>query len=216
MKRILLVDDHDIIRKGLKILLVENQLFTAVQIDEADTEENLVQLVKQNGYQIIVLDMRLPGIDFSKTMEWISTVSPASHILIFTDNPEEIYAMRCFQLGAKGFIGKTEHNPEICKAIEKVRNGEKYMSARFSELLIDTIKNPRHSKNPFDKLTTREMEIVSQLDNGKSLTDISKLLMLEYSTVSTYKRRIFEKLNIDSILSLSRLKQSFVQQHVNS
>jgi two-component system invasion response regulator UvrY len=211
MKHVLLADQHSVMRKGIKMLLLENQISSPDQIDEAETEEELTTLVRQKNYHFIVLDMRLSVSDFSKLMAWIQEVSPTSHILIFTEGTEEMYAMRCLQMGAKGFLKKTSSNEQIMTAIQTVFNGEKYLSAYFSDLLLNSVSNPQRTENPFDKLSQREMEIVTQLDDGKTLKDISKILKIEYSTVNTYKRRIYEKLNVNSVLSLSRLKQVFNQ-----
>jgi two-component system invasion response regulator UvrY len=211
MKHVLLADHHLVMRKGIKMLLLENQISSADLIDEAETEEAITTLVRENQYHFILLDMRFPVSDFSKLMEWIRLSSPSSHILIFTEGTEEMYAMRCLQMGANGFLRKASSHDEIITAIQTVFNGERYLSAQLSEMLLNSVSNPQHTENPFDKLSKREMEIVNQLDNGKSLKDIGKILKIEYSTVNTHKRRIFEKLNVNSILSLARLKQVFNQ-----
>src|SRR6478735_3015923 len=209
MKHVLLADQHSVMRKGIKMLLLENQIAAPDHIDEAETEQEITTLVEQKNYHFIMLDMRFPGSDFSKMMGWIQLASPSSHILIFTESAEEMYAMRCLQMGAKGFLRKASSHEQIVTAIQTVFNGEKYLSAHLSDLLLNSVSNPLLTENPFDKLSKREMEIVNQLDNGKTLKDISKILKIEYSTVNTYKRRIFEKLNVNSVLTLSRLKQSF-------
>ena len=215
MKHVLLADQHSVMRKGIKMLLLENQISSPDQIDEAETEEELTTLVRLKNYHFILLDMRLSCSDFSKLMGWIRVTSPSSHILIFTESAEEMYAMRCLQMGAKGFLKKASTNEQVITAIQTVFNGEKYLSAYLSDLLLNSVSNPQRTENPFDKLSQREMEIVHQLDNGKTLKDISKILKIEYSTVNTYKRRIFEKLNVNSVLTLSRLKQSFSESSRN-
>jgi two-component system invasion response regulator UvrY len=215
MKQVLLADQHSVMRKGIKMLLLENEIALAEHIDEAETEGDITRMVGQKNYHFILLDMRFAGSDFSKMMKWIQVSSPSSHILIFTESAEEVYAMRCLQMGAKGFLRKASSNEQIITAIQTVFNGEKYLSAYLSDLLLNSASNPQRTENPFDKLSQREMEIVTQLDNGKTLKDIGKILKIEYSTVNTYKRRIFEKLNVDNVLTLSRLKQSFSESSRN-
>ena len=207
MKNILLADDHAIIRKGVKALIDEH--LPHYQVDEAAAEGDIVQHLRHREYQLILIDIQLPDIDFSKLMEWMRIVSPTTHILIFTMHSEEIYGLRCLQLGAKGYLRKTFSNEEIITAIAKVINGEKYLSARLSELLIDNYNKPHHHDTPFGILSQREMEIVIQLEKGKSLKEICDILKIQYSTVNTYKRRIFEKLNVKSVLALSRMMQTF-------
>lgn len=207
MKNILLVDDHAIVRKGIRSIIDEHLPWN--QVDEAGTEQEILQLMKQKQYHLILLDLQIPDTDFSKLMEWIRVKSPQTSVLIFSLHAEEMYGMRCLHLGAKGFLSKSASNEEIIFAINKVLNGEKYLSQKLSELLIDNAYNPHATENPFDRLSQREMEIVTQLEKGKSLTEISQILKIQYSTVNTYKRRIFEKLNVKSVLDLARMVQSF-------
>jgi two-component system invasion response regulator UvrY len=211
MKNILLVDDHAIVRKGIKSIIAEH--LPSNEVDEAGSEQEIIQRMKQKQYHLILLDLQIPDTDFSKLMEWIQVRSPEANILIFSLHAEEMYGLRCLHMGAKGFLSKSASNEEIIYAISKVLNGEKYLSQKLSELLIDSAYNPNAPENPFDRLSQREMEIVTQLEKGKSLTEISQILKIQYSTVNTYKRRIFEKLNVRSVLDLAKMVQSFDKLH---
>jgi two-component system invasion response regulator UvrY len=207
MKRILLVDEYAIVRKGIRVLIAEQ--IASVCMDEARTEEEAIQLMKEKQYQLIVLDPSMPNTDFCKLLEWIQVKAPDAHILILSMQSEEIYGLRCLQLGVRGFLCKSATNEEIILAIRKVLNGEKYISRRLSELLIERLNNPRASDNPFDRLSQREMEIASQLEKGKSLNEICQILNIQYSTANTYKRRIFEKLRVGNVLDLAKMVNSF-------
>lgn len=206
MKKILLADDHAIVRSGIKFLVKEN--FPTVSIEEAQNEAEIVRCIKGTIYDLILLDISLPNTDFTELMRWINVTSPASRILIFSMHPENIYGARCLQLGAKGYLHKTVSNEEIVEAIKRVLEGKKYIGPKLAELLSDTYDKTK-AANPFENLSARELEIVEYLNNGKSLPEICEILKIQYSTANTYKRRIFEKLNVHNILSLSRLMQSF-------
>lgn len=207
MKRILLVDDYAIVRKGIQTLIAE-QVPSAV-VDEAGTEEEVIHLMREKQYQLIVLDLSMPNTDFCKLVEWIRVKTPTAYILVMSTRSEEMYGLRCLQMGVQGFLNKTAANEEIVLAIQKVLNGEKYISRRLSELLVDSLNNPRATDNPFDKLSQREMEIARQLEKGKSLNEICQIMNIQYSTVNTYKRRIFEKLSVGNVLDLVKMVNTF-------
>lgn len=206
MKKILLADDHAIVRSGIKSIIEDN--LGPVEIDEAGTESTIISSLKRKTYDLIILDIGIPNADFSHLITWIGVNSPNTRILIFSMHPDEIYGIRCLQLGAKGYVRKTESNEEIITAIRKILNGEKYISRLLSEIL--SIPAGREKlNNPFNSLSLREMEIVKHLNEGLSLPEICEVLNIQYSTANTFKRRIFEKLGVDSVLSLTRLMKTF-------
>ncbi|MBV9960741.1 MAG: response regulator transcription factor [Parafilimonas sp.] len=206
MKNILVADDHSIVRSGIREIILKN--FSFANIDEAANENEIVQHVKSTFYDLIVLDINMPDTDFVKLINWLSVTASKANILVFSMHPEEIYAERCLQLGAKGFLHKTASNEEILAAITKVFNGKNYISPALSEILQKR-NNQTEIKNPFNALSSRELEIAILINKGHSLPEICTILNIQYSTANTYKRRIFEKLNITNTLTLSRLMQTF-------
>ena len=206
MRKILLADDHSIVRSGIKFLVQEN--FNPKRIDEAENEDEIVKCVKAHDYELILLDISLPNTDFARLMHWIAVTSPNTKVLVFSMHPEDIYGARSLQLGAKGYLHKTVTNEEIVLAIKRVLEGKKYIGLKLAELLSDTNTDAK-TTNPFQSLSSRELEIVVHLNSGKSLPEICNILKIQYSTANTYKRRIFDKLNVHNLLSLSRLMQSF-------
>ncbi len=206
MSKILLADDHGIVRAGIKALLNEN--LSKFKIDEAADESEVVKCVKANHYDLIMLDINLGDSDFVKLMEWMNATIPDTPILVFSMYNEELYGLRSLQLGAKGYLRKTASDEEILLAINTVLDGKKYITSTLAELLSNH-HDTKQVSNPFKNLSTREMEIALLLNSGKSLPEISTILNIQYSTANTFKRRIFEKLNIRNILSLSRLMQTF-------
>jgi len=206
MTSFLLADDHSIVRSGIKALVKEN--FHVKRIEEAEDENEIVKWVKSYRYDLILLDINMPNTDFVTLMGWLGTTSPSTRILIFSMHPEDIYGVRCLQLGAWGYLRKTASNEEIITAIRRVLEGRKYISPMMEEILSQT-DSEKNMSNPFQHLSSRELEIAGLLNKGKSLPEICTVLNIEYSTVNTYKRRIFDKLMVHSVLSLSRLMQTF-------
>lgn len=206
MKRILLADDYSIVRSGVKSLIEE--IYHQPQIDQAGNEPDLMHFLKTRRYDLVVIDIGIPGTDFAYLLNWIKLSFPDTRLLVFSMYPEEIYGVRCLQMGALGYLRKTAPNDEIILAIRKVLDGKKYISASIAELLLNA--NSKHTaENPFISLSTRELEILKYLNEGKSLPRICDILKIQYSTANTYKRRIFEKLNVHTMYSLSQLMRSF-------
>lgn len=202
----LICDDHSIVRSGIKALIKENIPFQ--RIDEAENDAQLVHLVKSTSYDLVLLDINIPGSDFVHQMDWLKIAAPGTRIMIFTTHPEEIYGRRSLQLGAKGYLNKTASNTEIIHAIKKVLEGGTYISNTLKELMSGVMDEEKDA-NPFNKLSVRELEIAMLINNGQSLPQICATLNIQYSTANTHKRRIFEKLNVYNTLALSRLMTTF-------
>ena len=130
MINILLADDHAIIRKGLKIFISSHIAHS--EIDEASDGDNAVERIKQKEYQLIVLDVNMPGIDSFTLVSTIIALRPDSNILMFTMNAEDIYARKYLKLGVKGYLGKASPETEIEKALDNVMNGKRYISPALS------------------------------------------------------------------------------------
>lgn len=205
-KSILIADDHEIVRVGIKSLITDN--LTVKKIDEASSEPEIIHQVKTTFYDLILLDINMPGSDFIKLMDWLKVTSPETSILVFTMHTEDVYGKHSLQAGAKGFLHKTASNSEIISAVNKVLEGKKYMNEHLRDILNQS-REETTTNNPFSKLSPRELEIALLINSGVSLPDICSTLNIQYSTANTYKRRIFEKLNVYNTLSLSRLIQAF-------
>jgi two-component system invasion response regulator UvrY len=203
---ILLADDHSIIRTGLK-LLITNYIAHCV-IDEAYNGDEAFKKIKEKDYQLIILDVSMPGTDPFGLVSNIIAFKGESNILMFTMNAEEIYAKKFLQLGAKGYLDKISSEEEIKKAIDNVRNGKRYISPLLSKALAEEALGKR-SDNPFDKLSPREFEILMFFIKGTSSTEICNTLNLQISTVSTHKARIFEKLNCSNIVDIHTLAKVY-------
>lgn len=206
MPDILLVDDHSIVRTGLKLLI--NDFLPHTKIDEANDGESALQKVKQTNYDLVVMDVNMPHTDSFGTLQAILTVKPETKVIMFSMNAEEVYAKRYLAMGAVGYVRKDAPNEEIEKAINTVLNDKTYISPSLTQKIFSGLHSKKETENPFDKLSSREFEVVKHLSKGDSVGEISKKLNVHTSTVGTYKSRIFEKLHVHNVIELTNLARA--------
>ncbi len=199
MDKILLVDDHTIIRTGLKILLGSD--LTGYSFDDAADGDTALAYVKKNDYALLMLDINIPGTDTFELAAQLLSLKPALRILVFSMNDENVYAKKFLKMGAKGYVRKDAPAEDIKKAVFTVLNNRRYISKSFSEILADSMFDKK-SDNPFDLLSPKQLEINQYLLQGKSISEICSLMNLHSSTVSTQKNRIFEKLKVTCLVEL--------------
>jgi len=205
MKKFLLIDDHLVVRSGIKQLLTD--MYKDVEIYEAGDGISATALLKTLTYDLITLDVQMPNTDSFALMEYVKKEYPQAKVLMFSMSPESIYAIRFIKAGAKGFISKSAPLEEMKTAIEKVMNDKKYFS---EEVLMDlTEGSAGGNNNLFDLLSPREFEIVQMLLKGKTISHIAADLSLGLSTVGTHKGRIFQKLKVSNLLELKELANSY-------
>jgi two-component system invasion response regulator UvrY len=206
-KRILIGDDHSIVRSGLKYLIKEMLPFS--YCEEAGDGDEVVNYVKKTDYDLVIIDVNMPGTDSFTLVNNILAYKPNSKILVFSMNPEEIYARRFLKLGALGYLHKeTNSNLEVVNAIHTVLSSKVYMSAHLKEL-IELKKSKDGMDNPFDALSDREIQIAKYLIGGKSNADIKNTLNIHSSTIGTHKIRLFDKLQIKSMVELVELAKLY-------
>jgi two-component system, NarL family, invasion response regulator UvrY len=206
MRKFLLIDDHTVVRSGIKVLLTD--IYKDVDIREAQDGVTALELLQNYTYDLVTLDIQMPNTDTFGLMELIKRKYPDLKVLVFSMSPESIYAIRFIKAGAKGFISKDAPLEEIKIAIDKVLHNKKYFSEELLDLLAEG-SNTANSINPFSTLSPREFEIVSMLLNGKTISVIASDLTLGLSTVGTHKGRIFNKLNVTNLLELKALSNSY-------
>lgn len=206
MHRFLLADDHSIVRSGIKMLIRSN--FEVQYIHEAANSKELDALGGHHPYDLILLDVNIPGIDFTSTMAWLQRVNPQAAVLVFSGYSNEIYGIRSIRKGAGGYLQKSASDEEIVTAMGQLLDGGRYLSPMLADVLLRR-DEALSGKNPFEALTDREMAVAAYLEQGMPLGEIGKHLNLEYSTCSTYKRRVFDKLKIASVSALSKLMQAY-------
>lgn len=204
MRSFLLIDDHAVVRKGVSFLL--SDLYNPCIVDEADNEQQVLEKLSTNTYDLIVLDINIPNVNTLDLLKHILLRTPEAKVLMFSMNPEKMYAQRYLEAGAKGFLSKDAPVQEIERAINLIFNNRNY----YSEALVDSIMTERKGnaeKNPFKKLSEREFEICNLLLSGKSLTEISHQLNIQTSTTGTHKAKIFEKLDVKNLVELIDLSR---------
>lgn len=206
MKKFLLIDDHFVVRSGMRGLLAD--LYLNSVIHEAENADETLEKLKTNEYDMILMDVQIPGSDMIGLMEYIHVKYPAAKVLMFSMTTEKMYAKRFLKAGAKGFLSKGESQDEIKKAINLVLSNRRYISETLAQLLADETFMDKPI-NPFHRLTSREFEIVSLLLSGHSQTDIARSLNLELSTIGTHKARIFTKLDVSNLIELKELEASY-------
>lgn len=207
MTKILLVDDHSIVRTGLK-LLIDSNLEDSVVL-EASNGDSAREQIRQNRPDLVVMDVSMPQTDTFGLVGELLELDPSLKIIMFSMNCEELYAKRFLKLGAMGYLNKEAPSHEIKRAINTVLQNKKYISAELSEKLLRQLDSKKKSENPFETLSHREFEIVRFLVQGTSSSEISRNLNLHSSTIATYKARIFEKLKCNNLIELSNLAQIY-------
>ncbi|MBS1513032.1 MAG: response regulator transcription factor [Bacteroidetes bacterium] len=206
MKKFLIVDDHVIVRSGIKFLLAE--IYQLAEIHEAADGDSAIEKLKEHHFDLVMLDIQMPKTDSFGLMEYIHIKYPQVRVLVFSVSAENTYARRFMKAGAYGFVSKEAPLEEIIKAINLVLNDRKYISETLAYKIAEDSFAGR-SDNPFNKLSPREFEIVSLLLRGQTVSEISQALNIQTSTVGTHKARLFEKLSITNILELKELATAY-------
>ena len=203
MPNLLLVDDHSIIRTGLKGLI--ETFLPHAKIEEASEGDTAMEKIKLQDYELIIMDINMPNTDSAGLIMNILSHKPSQKIMMFSMNSEEVYAKRYLKLGAMGYVRKDAPGEEIKSAILKVLSNKKYISSELNERFLNDLHKKNDLENPFDKLSPREFAIMQHLCRGDSVADISQVFKLHTSTVGTHKARIFQKLNCSNLVELSNL-----------
>ena len=193
MKKILIADDHAIVREGIKQILAE--IPGNITTDEATNGQEVLQQVWNNDYDLILLDISMPGRSGLDILTQLKSEQPDLKILILSMHPEEQYAVRALKAGASGYLTKESTPLELTEAIKKVSIGKKYVSASLAETLAShletTTEKPLHQA-----LSNREYEVMCMIASGKTVKEIADDLSLSVKTISTYRTRILEKMNM--------------------
>lgn len=199
--RIIIADDHALIRKGLKEIL--QQVEGLLLLDEAQNGSELLLKIEENDYDIIVLDISMPGKSGLDILKDLRNIKPEIPVLILSVYPEEQYAIRVLKAGAAGYLTKDSAPDELVSAIKKIVNGGKYISASLAEMLASEVKGGGVIKQPHENLSDREFQVMKMLAVGKTIKEISEELFLSPKTVSTYRTRIYVKMKFDSKAELT-------------
>jgi two-component system invasion response regulator UvrY len=201
MIRVLVADDHAVVRRGLVQILTEAP--DMVVAGEASTGREVLQAVRKHDYDVLVLDIAMPEGGGLEVLQQLQTLKPDLHVLILSMYPERQYAVRALKTGAVGYLTKESVPDELIAAIRKVARGGKYVTQSLAEQLASELRG-EVEKEPHKTLSDREYQVMTLLAAGKSVTDIATKLSLSVKTVSTYRARILNKLYLKSTAEIIR------------
>jgi two-component system, NarL family, invasion response regulator UvrY len=201
MLRILIADDHDIVRQGLeKILRAE---YPDARIETVADGRQLMARVQESEWDLVISDLSMPSAGGLEALPRIRERQPGLPVLILTMHPEEQYALRALKAGAAGYLTKNADSAELLAATRHVLQGRRYITPSIAEQLMDNA-NSSSTELPHQKLSSREFEVFRLLAGGTPLIEISRSLSLTPTTVSTYRSRILQKLNLTTNADLTR------------
>lgn len=198
--RILIADDHLVVRKGLKLILLEE--FPTAEIYDVPDAEEMVKKVMNEKWDVVVSDMTMPGRSGLDALQQIKQIAPGLPVLILSFHSEEQYALRVLKAGASGYLNKGSAAEELVKAVQTVILGKKYISGEVAEKLASSIskgERPAH-----EILSDREFDVMKLLAEGKSVSDIAEMLSLSVTTISTYRARVMQKMNMRTNSDLTK------------
>tara|TARA_R110002124_G_scaffold176916_2_gene344880 strand:+ start:337 stop:963 length:627 start_codon:yes stop_codon:yes gene_type:complete len=204
--RFLLVDDHSIVRFGLKLLLQES--FPISVLEEATNYTTSIKKLKENEYDLIILDITLPNTDTFQLIDRIFDFNPNNKILLFSMVSEYTIIKRFIKKGVRGFVSKNVEDDEILKAVKTTLDGKRYIDSDIMDAMIND-NNFNFEGHPFRLLSERELQITTHLLEGQSITSIASLLNIQPSTVGTHKAKIMSKLGVSNIIQLVELSKSY-------
>ena len=198
--KILICDDHKIVRDGLRQIL--QQLQEATIIAEAGNGDEALDLLRNDTFDILLLDISLPGRNGLEVLQIVKEKWPLINVLILTMQPQEIFALRALKLGASGYLTKDAAMEELLIAVKRVSEGEKYISTSVEAFLVQQLVDDKSSEK-HNALSNREYDIMIRIANGKSLLEIGHELAISNKTVGTYRTRILEKMELTKNIELT-------------
>jgi two-component system, NarL family, invasion response regulator UvrY len=202
--RILIADDHAIVRRGLKQLLLEHYPFAEIT-EAADAEQLVAHVIKGGEWNIVICDLNMPGRSGLDALSQIKEISPSLPVLIMSMYPEDQYALRVIRAGASGYLGKETIHDDLIKAVEAVKLGKRYITPGLAEKLADAASSKTSSVLlVHENLSDREFDVFKLLAGGKQVSEIAIQLSLSSTTVSTYRSRIMDKMNMKSNAELAK------------
>ena len=203
MINVLLVDDHELVRTGIRRILDDMRGFKVV--GEAKDGEAAVQFCRQHTPNIVLMDMNMPGMGGLEATKKICRYCPDVKIIVLTVNCEDPFPSKVMQIGAHGFLTKGAGSDEMVRAIRSVHAGQRYIAPEIAQQIALAQVTGRTDENPFQSLSERELQIMLMITKGEKAQDIAERLNLSSKTVNSYRYRMFEKLNVGGDVELTHL-----------
>lgn len=199
--RILIADDHAIVRRGLSEILLE--AYPSAVIEQVEDADMLFRRSTEEAWDIVISDLMMPGRSVLETLQQLRQTHPQLPVLILSIYPEEQYATRVFKAGAAGYINKDAAPTELVKAVERILQGRKYITPTIAEKLASDLSLDRE-RAPHELLSDREFFVMKLLAAGKTISEIAFQLSLSPTTISTYRSRIMDKMKMKANAELAR------------
>ena len=200
MIHVVLCDDHAVLRRGIRDTLAEA---TDIRVTgEAAGYTELRELLRSAPCQVLLLDINMPGRNGLEVLASVRETHPHIRVLMVSMYPEDQYALRCIKAGAQGYANKSGDPLQLVEAVRTVHSGRKYLTPEVAQMLADSLSQPA-DQAPHAALSEREMQTLQKIASGKRLTDIAQELMLSPKTVSVYRARVLEKLQLSNNAELT-------------
>jgi len=193
MIKIIIADDHPIVRAGMKQIIAEAA--DLVVADEADDGHKLLSKTRQADFDVVILDITMPHMDGLDVLKQLKIEKPKLPVIVLSIHPEDQYALRVLKAGAAGYVTKASAPNELINAIRKVYRGGKYISPAIAEKLAFQL-DANFEEMPHEALSDREYQVLCMLASGKTVTEMADELALSVKTISTYRARILEKMDM--------------------
>lgn len=201
MIRVMIVDDHPLVRKGL-IAVIQEASDCAVVGEASNGDEALIK-ARSGDPDIVILDIGLPGKGGLEVLKQLQIERPNVHVLILSNYPESQYAIRCLQSGARGYLMKTSAPNELMKAIRKLMQGGRFISSKLAEILADDVGHDK-DKAPHERLSDREFQVLCLLGQGKTTGQVALIFSIGVSTVNKYRAQVLRKMRMRTTAQLIR------------
>jgi two-component system invasion response regulator UvrY len=200
MIKIIIVDDHAIVREGLKQIVRQTDDMEVVA--EAENGSDMLKILQEKTFDIVLLDISIPGRNGIDYLKDVKQLKPDLPVLILSMHPEEQFAMRALTAGAAGYLTKKSASRELIAAIRKVADGRKYVSPEFADKILMELDKDAE-KPPYKRLSNREFEVMRRIASGETISEIAEGLNLSVQTISTYRSRILDKMNLKTSAELT-------------
>jgi two-component system invasion response regulator UvrY len=201
MTRVLIVDDHEIVRRGLKQILTDE--FKELEVGEAGDARQALEAARQKPWDIVLLDINMPGRSGLEVLEELGELRPDLPVVVLTAFPEADFAIRSFKLGACGYVNKQSASDELLAALRKALAGGRYITPSLAEKLAATLAGEVASA-PHETLSNREIQVLRLIASGRTIKEIAAHLSLSEKTVGTYRTRISAKMGLATNVELTR------------
>lgn len=199
--KILIADDHALIRQGLRHVLLEE--FSSAEITEVENGNQLLKEIRKQKFDVVISDLSMPGLGGLDALKQLKEEFPKQPVLILSMHPEDQYALRVLRAGASGYLNKEIAGEELVKAVRQITSGKRYISSAVAEKLAENL-DVDLNKALHETLSDREFEVLKLIADGKTVSDIAEILSLSVATISTYRTRLLDKLHLKNNAELTR------------